>query len=530
MPKGNNTKKGGAQAPLDATRTAESVPLATSEPAGMGGSSLGQLPELVTEASFLQPERLTLIDSPFGHRYAVSKSRSRSRDDIAVRVMVFASDVKGYHDVGTLVNYPFVDDLESGHILLQDWYQLVRDMGKRALKYKHIPTTITDVEIPRHYMNAHHFVGSNLWMLINLNRLGMFNVALATLFTHLPKYMSRILRAWKRLSAAPAPNWLKAKEIRDGSILHIPGLIAPTMRFWHPLTLLAAGSGGPSVGADVSNAYDMLANETKLGVFVLALENTILWLERGTPTIEDDFRAFKDVVDMTHDVAPGTWTTGLVEAKQAPGFVASASLYMELFGRAIFAKDKVTAGTDQWQIFPIPGLTTWGSSNIPINYLGNALAEHDVTLMGTPKFGFFDDDKTAMQADVNSITRVCGTDVRMRAYPLLGGLTAADIFGTDIVDEVIMRDTVAAASLATNGTCNWGDADVTRAWLQADSIDSNHYWMRFRAQGRDSFPAGVWSRFVDESRAKTAFVDVDDLGFNYGNWMSKQLAIPFLRG
>jgi hypothetical protein len=109
-----------------------------------GGSVMGQL---ITEGTFLQHPNPTFVDSPFGQRYVSAKPKALIQNDVLVRSCALAFTIRGYADTGT-VDTLNVQGTGDAELLLQDWYTLVRDMAKRSLKYKHLPTTLTDVDVP----------------------------------------------------------------------------------------------------------------------------------------------------------------------------------------------------------------------------------------------------------------------------------------------------------------------------------------------------------------------------------------------
>lgn len=254
-----------ATAPMDSARDG-STPL---NPSGGGGGGSVMRGDLITEATFLQPQPVTFVDSPFGQRYLSRKTRSLSRDDVVLRMGLWAFDVRGYHDYGAVTLD--VPDALAVDYLLQDWYPLVRDMGKRNLKYKHLPLTITDKQMLRYWMNAYGTLVSNNCALLNLNRLAMVNTALSTVSALLPRYMSRLTRLWRRTSALSAPTLLKAHAIRNGMIPYLPNFCSPYVRFWsmEEGPILAAAAGGPTLVSMIgTQPYDWLTVDLVLGHFV----------------------------------------------------------------------------------------------------------------------------------------------------------------------------------------------------------------------------------------------------------------------
>lgn len=315
---------------------------------GGSGSVMGNV---LTEGSFLQYPSPTFLESPFGQRYIATKPRAVLKSDIAVRMQMWMFDVQGFQDYGTFT-LATIPGVTEGKTLLRDWYGHVRDMGKRNLKYKHLPTTLTDTMMLIYFLNVYFWVLANLTTLLNLNRLVQYSAGFAYLSVNLPQYMSRITRLWRRLSAIKAPSFIKAHAIRNGLIVVGPDL-APTVRFWSSLPLLVAGSGGPTITAISNHSSALLVSATDLGTLVANLESAERWLEVGTSAIGTDFIAMKDLIDMCSDIVPGAFETGLPDAANLPGITPEPSVYNDLLRRCYISKDIVTAGTDRWTMFPI---------------------------------------------------------------------------------------------------------------------------------------------------------------------------------
>jgi len=511
----------------DATRDATTSPLAPTPKGGGGGSVFNSA--MLTEGTYLQPTGLTFVESPFGQRFLSRKTRAMSRDDIVARgqVWAFKSDfILGYGSA----TYD-IPDATGPYQLWLDWYSLVRDMGKRSLKYKHLPLTLaTYPNIPTWWTEAYFVVLANLTMLGNLNRLPMVNVGLSALAANLPVYMARISRLWRRLSAIPAPTLFKAHAIRNGMIPFNPNYTCPVIRAWTMDTLLASASGGPTRTNISGTLFEILMDSTKLGTFVSNLESIERWLETGTDALSTDFTAFKDIVDMTADVVPGTWSAGLPDMASLPGVVNDPNLINEVYCRAIHWKDDQT--TDKWGVFPIAAEANFGG-RLPIAGFGAPHPMYDFTLFGAPKFGHFNDGVTRLQ-DVDGIWRSPGSDMPVFVEHLVTGtFNTREIFGAlsgDSHNEECMLRDGSSTPINVYNAADWNSASGIRTLLESDSMKSKHIWADVMPQIRDSFIDHVWPRFVDEARFQYIFwVEAPDLCLNTTTVLAQALGIPYIR-
>lgn len=504
----------------DAERTG-GVPL-QSAPSGGGGSVMGGV---VTEGAFLRAPGQSFIDSPFGQRYVSVKPKAVVKDDILLRMRVDAFSVRGYLDSDSpAFTGTSPDGILDGELLLQDWYQLVRDMGKRSLKYKHLPVTLTDTDMLIYYLDVYFYVVANLTTLLNLNRLPMWNAGFAVLLALLPRYMSRIIRLWRRTSAIAAPTFLKAHAVRNGMIVSNPGSLAPTMRLWNKTMCLRESSGGPLNYAQDVYIAEMFGNVDKLGNFIADLEAAERWLEVGATLVADDFVAMRDLIDMTFDVVPGSFVSGLPDSSSMPGIVNLPDVRTDILLRAVFRKDVVGAGTDQWIIFPIPGEVLFGG-RIPVAGFG-APTLYDYILLGAPKMGQFESVATRID-DVDSMYRIPGTD-----FPVTSQMSVIldmdTIFG-DIVNasDEALKGPVGAPLFFTDPIDKGIAASIVTHEL-ADSLRSLHAFdnMRYISAGSD-----VLIRMVDEARYDyIMWQDPEDIGANYAEFLAKQLGVPYMRG
>jgi hypothetical protein len=435
-----------------------------------------------------------------------------------------AFDIRGYRDIGTF-NSGLPHGVSDGHQLMADWYQLVREMGKRALKYKHLPHSLQDVEMLIHIFNVYYWLIANMTVLLNLNRLPQYNVGFSNLTRELPSYMARVSRLWRRTSALAMPPFLKAHAIRNGMIVYAPGVLAPTFRMWHPLLLLEEVDGGPTITSITGSTVTMLQDHAKLGTLVSNLESAERWLEVGTDDIIDDFAATKDLIDMTRDIVPGSFEPGLPKGEDMPGLVVSPSVMTDLLRRAVFRKDKVTAGTDRWIIFPVPETPAIGN-RIPIAGLG-APSLYDYTFLGAPKYGIFDSGPEELADDVDSDVRITGTDYQVMVS-WDNSPTIADIFGSDAVCDEQILTAPSGTHYSIAGAFDVNVAADLREYVLKDPIRVIHPWDRIRYCDREAWPIG-WQRLLDETvYSYIMYQEAQDLGENYAEFIGKSLGIPYI--
>lgn len=500
-------------------------------PKSSGGGSVMR-GELLTEGQFVMQPPVTYIDSPFGQRYLSRKTRAMSLDDIVFRLQQWVFDVRGFHGYGTVTLD--ISDTLGAQQLFTDWYPLVRDMAKRSLKYKHIPTTLATVpELLIHWMNAYFVVVANLTTLGNLNRLPMYNAAFASLTQFLPQAYSRMSRLWRRTSALSAPPLLKAHAIRSGSIVEIPGRTAPVIRFWNSDVLLATASGGPT-RVDNLGPRALLVSAAQLLVFITHLETIERWLEIGHASVAvADFVGMKDLIDMTHDIVPGTWETGLPDYSKLPGVTSDVSIYNDIYARELAWKDDVA--TDQWALFPIPEEPSWGG-RVPVASFGPPDPLYAYTFLGNAKYGHLN-SLTSRNANVDTIFRHLGTDMILPATAMMSQIaTQYDPRGTfggfaaaTEPDEQLYRDG-STTVIPVYKALDWNLASDIRTLLEGDGYWSKHIWHGVMPAVRDAFPANVWSRFLDEAGFDHIhFAEVRDFGQNYATLWAQALGIPYIR-
>lgn len=521
------------QAPIvpDASREASESPLVAAPSSGGGVSAMSG--NWLTEGSFLQRPKITLVDSPFGQRYISTKSRGMASVDNELRLITSLFDVKGYWDSGTVTNS--IQDATAAHTLLRDWYALARDMGKRSLKYKHIPVSLTNTEVLRYYINGYFYVVANLASLLNLNRLPHYGPTFGYLTAALPQYMSRISRLWRRTSALPAPQFVKAHAIRCGMINWQPNRLCPVVRFWALCShangnMLAYASGGPLTEVN-DNTIDTLQAGTNLGLLVNSLENVERWLETGTSTILTDWTAMKDLIDMVLDVIPGSFTTGLPEGQSMPGLVTDPSLHTDILCNVVSCKDD--QATDQWGLFPVPGLEAEYGSRIPVMGFG-APTLYDYCSLGRTKVAWFNADYALIYDDVNSPVRWLGTDLRVTAslQPTISSELSATNFGTIAGNtlETIIPNSLNTPYEPEDPAFDFDSAAAWRAFIFTDGMQNHHIWgLGTMTAVREAKNSG-WNRFVEECGVDYKFyMEPTDLGLNYATLIAHSLGIPFIK-
>lgn len=483
-----------------------------------GGSVMGTV---ITEAAFLRPPLPTFMDSPFGQRYLCAKPKSCINGDVQARGQIWAFSLRGYCTYGTVV----AAELAEGENLLKDWYPLVRDMAKRSLKYKHLPTTLSDYNMLKYWCDAYFYVLANLTTLLNLNRLLQYNAAFSYLCAILPTYMSRITRLWRRLSALSAPPFLKAHAIRNGQVVFAPGVLAPTIRMWSPEFLLPSGSGGPSPYILDKEIDEILPVAAELGPFVYGLELTEKWLETGATAISSDFIAVRDLVDMSADIVPGTFVPGLPDPKDVPGLSIDLSVITDLLRRAVFRKDVITAGTDRWIIFPVPEMSDLGG-RIPVCGLGQPTM-NDFTYLGAPKYGvFYGAAAGTKSVDVDSNLMVPGTDFQMISTMDISATDARSIFGskTGTPDEEMWTAPLGTAADIFSAY-DLNVASTIRAAIRGDALRMLHPWDDVRYHDRDAWAAG-WTRLVEEvGYSYLMYMEPSDLAYNYAEFLDRKSVV-----
>jgi hypothetical protein len=480
--------------------------------------------DVLTEGSFLQRAKGGFIESIFGQRYTTTKPRALEDADVSVRAQVWTFSIRGSHGKVGVPESWLQNTAFAGETLLQDWYPLVRDMAKRALKYKHLPVTLSDYNMLRYYMDIYYYVVANLTVLLNLNRLGQFNVGFANICVNLPRVMSRVQRLWRRTSALSIPSFVRDHALRNGQIAYATGILAPTIRFWSNEYLLV--TGGPSITALNEDPFEMLVTLADLETFVTNLETAERWLEIGTAGIATDFTAVKDLIDMCSDIVPGAFVTGLPRSDAMPGLTPDPTLLTDLLRRAVFCKDAVDQATDRWTIFPVPAATEFGG-RFPVVGFGTP-SVYDFLLLGAPKYGYFNAGLGTKSADVDSICMIPGTDHRVRANLDIGQTAFADIFGVNPApDEVFLGDTTPDPYISNN-SFDHGDAAAILAYFTTDSIFRLHPWDDIRWNDRNAWAAG-WQHIVDENTyGYLMWMDPEDLGENYAEFLAKSLGIPYI--
>jgi hypothetical protein len=475
---------------------------------------------MLTEGTYLQSPPPTYVDSPWGQKYLTSKATALLQDDIMVRVTGWMASVRGYKDYGTVLDGQN-PGFEKAEELLQDWYGHVRDMGKRNLKYKHLPTSLTDTDMLIYLLDAYFFVVANLVSLLNLNRMAQYNMGFANVSEFLPRYMSRITRLWRRTSALAMPNFWKAMAIRGGSI--VIGPVAPTMRFWASDMLLVSGSGGPTLEVLYPHKWvDVLQSNVFLGYLVSNLEAVERWLEIGTATILDDFIAVKDLIDMTNDIVPGSFATGLPEASSLPGLSVDPTVMSDILTRAALYKDVVDEGTDRWSIFPVPAMDEF-AGRIPVCGMGQP-GLFDFCSLGAPKLGYFT-VVGARSGDVDDDVRIIGTEFRVGMAP--NGNEIRNVFGVDAMEQVL-RQSSASAEVFSDLLDADSAADI-RDYLIKDSLRRMHIWSESRFDDREAFSNYPDRRVREKLVSYTIFMEPEDIGWNYAELVATSLGIPYIR-
>lgn len=515
--------------PLDAAKDG-SVPMGKTG-SGIGGSVRGQP---IVEGAFITPSRMSFAESPFGQRYALQKPRPFTTQDILARVQVWAFDVIGVHSYTSgITPLDWIPGITDAMIIYAQWYEMTRDLAMRSLKYKPTPTSLsTNPLILRDYFNVYYYALANLTTLLNLNRLLMYSPALGLLGRYLPQIAARMSRAWIRLQAVLAPVFLKAHAIRNGSIVYQPGFIEPTLRFWSAGYLPDSALGGPyaySVGGTV-NA--MLTSSSNLASFMTGIEECIFWLERGSSTMSAgllaDYTAMKDVMAMVNDVVPGTYSQGLPPSKDLPGFTNDPGLLVDLMRRAVFRKDIKPGFTDRWTVFPAPQQSILMEKIPVVLSQKGVVGLYDCTALGAPKYGMLKPSAISFFNDVDSPWACVGTELPVGDSLDRASFDVRSTFGlpTGSVDEETYS-TLLGSYNALYSAFDTDSASEIRLYALRDSLRSLHPWDDVRYVERAATPS-YWPRLVQEDLGfGLAWVDPEDIGWNYGEFTAKMLAVPY---
>lgn len=523
-------RSSGASVVGDAARDGSGVPIP--QQPGSGGSALSGL---LVEGNFIQAPRPKFVDSFFGERYVGERARPVYLEDIGARLVVYTTSFKGYQVANSSTGIAAIPGIDDGYKLLADWYPLVRDMGKRNLKYKHLPLTLaTYPDMLLNIFDVYYWTLAWLTTLCNLNRLPQYSLAFAVLTPNLSRYMSRVIRGYRRLSAIPMAGFVKAHGLRSGMIVAGSDL-APVVRVHSPALFKAnLGAASPSITLDVStNAYSVFTDADRLGELIASIENAIRWLEIGNATIATDFTAVKDLIDMTIDIVPGTFAPGLPASDTLPGIVMEPSLISDYMYRAATMKLTVT-GADKWIGFPCFAHAKF-QNRVPIMGLG-PLTMYDDTLLGTPKFTRFDSGSTIIGDAVDCAVLIPGTDFRQRAMDFMAVTTVnavvGDLFGASSKYKEYVVNMKTGVIEGMDEPFNWNDAGPTRIFIKTDSLSAKCRW---GAPTMCSYVSGdlAGSNFerhlVESGFERIHWIDPIDLGPHYALFLAQQLGIPYIK-
>jgi hypothetical protein len=262
--------------------------------------------------------------------------------------------------------------------LLERWYPLTRQMGKAALKYKHLPITLGNLGLPQERWEVYHDVLAFIVTLASFEKLWQYN----EYFTALDDLAwSRRRRAihqlWREASAIFAPNALKTLSISDGQIWHLPPVIAPHLTSWI--------SNSDAVTWPVTSYDEILDDVTHLDVLLQEIYGAIAWLGEGAGD-EDDY-AIRDIIDMLNDVPNGggpVYPPGLPDLDSVAQLIVSPKAYEETYFRALSFAENVGGVDDEDWGFPAQDLAAEFGGRIPILHLGQP-TPIDFSWFGTAK-------------------------------------------------------------------------------------------------------------------------------------------------
>jgi len=519
----------------DSDRTGSTPVAPVTSPAGGGSVMSG---DLVTEAAFLTPSKQVYVPSPFGQSYPAHLEGRRFRGDTGLHLVCMAMSWKGYQDYGSVTR----TDLSSSTLLenvLAAWYGNVRDLGKRSLKYKHLPITLHDTSMLRYILDIYTTNVSNCVMLMNLNRTPLVNAALSRVSAYLGKYMSRINRAYRRMGALLMPSFVKAHAVRNGLIISDNYRMAPLIRFWLNTFWLPSSTGGPVWISGADTLFTGLTTDAILANMVTNIEAATLWLETGVTTGTamtsdqmDDFNAVKDAIDMTFDVVPGSWVEGLPDPKGMPGITWIDNIYNDMMCRAYTIKD-ITGGTDVWIAGPTGDMASpFGPGFMPI--IGNGPRDlYDFTVLGTPKCVLWNDSGQVAYEDVNSAVRVLGTDFWLRDYLNGASTEIRNIFGlasgAGYREEYVSNQTT-DNPVQVNDAINWSTDASVRDFQIQDSLRSRHV-MSYLSWSNQKHAGGtlsfMWEKLMEGRFERIHYAPWTDLGLNTEQFVMTALGIPY---
>jgi len=338
-----------SKGPID--RTAESAPLRSAAPSSAAGSVLPGIMEQSVE--LLQPFRFReLMDTPTGARYA-TKPVTFQPDGMTVAVELLQQFSLENLTGGS-------GAIMSPSELLARWYPLTRQMGKAALKYKHLPLQLFDPALPQERWEVYHDIVAMLVTMASPERMWQYNEYFASLDDlGWSRRRRNIYQLWREAQTIFAPAALKGLAIKDGLMWHMPPFIAPHMTNWMSLS---------TNGLTAELSFDeMFGDLSNLDLKLQEIYDAIQWVVYGAAT-EDD-HAIRDLIDMVNDV-PGSngpaYPQGLPKLEEIANIIVSSEHFEEVYLRVhTWAENLGGAGDKDWG-FPSLDFADLFGGRIPV--------------------------------------------------------------------------------------------------------------------------------------------------------------------
>jgi hypothetical protein len=503
-------KKGSALGDASKDATLTPVPEITG---GGGGSSMNIKEESITLVTREYP---TFVESPFGQRYLVDRSRPIPADQYQLTMSKMLFRLRGWHEYGE--NTVYLEDYDAGSIVLANWYPYVRAMAKAALKYKHLPLNLNDTSTFEDYLNVYYYACHNLTALANLQVLVSYNEAFASLYQYLPSKFSRIRRLWARLAAIWAPNFLKTHAIKNGMICKWPGHFEPHFRLADENPLVMYGGGADYTALRAYQPYEILQSNTYLTNLIDNIEKAI-WALEGYITYDadvlEDVTSIVDLVHMSQDILPGRWVQGLPAFSSFPGLIDDPAYFTELYARCLVGVDSHGVYDDQLYIFPVAAEAQFRSL-IPVKGWGQIDPFRAYSYMGAAKVALLANDKTEY-SDTVLVWQYYGTDMPIR----IDSNNAPGNDGCQYSREDGWMDREEPDDL--------GDAsELALAVGEGTIMNARHIWMSQALIGQITYPGWEFSMVDSHPVDFTFWMDPNDLGGNFGQFLAVQLGIPYV--
>jgi hypothetical protein len=487
------------------------------------------------EAPLLAPRLPEQLTTAFGQTYLLSRPRPWSGDEVLGGILCYDCDYIGYHYYGAVdLTIEEIYWITEAKTLLEKWYPRARELGKRALKYKHTPVTLKRADFPIDYINIYHYAVEILWTTLNLNRNYHVNRAFAVFADTIGARYGMIKRLWRRLKAIPAPPLVKAHALRNGTPFWMKDECEPIIRLATHQPFDGKYGGAVDYVDDVAEGYEALGILAKLDILLMNVMKAIRWLEGDiTYSVNDlaDWVYMTDVMDMTFDVLPGTWVQGLPDEASAPGIIESEEMFTEVFLRWQSLKHNQDQGTDQWLGFPMASMAGM-NGHMYMCERGPHSPLYGETLLGWIKAHCFTSSPTSIYEDVSTPVVYLGTDLPKPAQPMQPYSTATPFGSTGVPFEDFY-----------DSSTGWGIGcekfvDLENSSAMGELMGYNFISYRSPLHkllwgwDKPSFSKTIPStwRMLDNVPGSTRqwYPRANDLGENYTTMWAAALGIPYL--